>query len=146
LLNVNPNNVISLNTAGSGTGGDIGDAAGAGELGAGGVSVSLELATGGGNQGANTQVDIVAVTVPKAMATAGTGFSFDLPAQIRAALGTGAIRVTLADGRPLPDWIRFNPATQRFEASAVPDGGLPLRVLIRAGDKEVMVVISERAE
>ena len=119
------------------------------QLGAGGVSVSLE-STGGaggpGNQGANTQVDIVAVTVPKAMATTGTGFSFDLPAQVRATLGTGAVQVTLADGRPLPDWIRFNPATQRFEASAVPDGGLPLRVLIRAGAKEVMVVISERAE
>jgi hypothetical protein len=123
-----------------------------GQLGTGGVSVSLELAgsTGGaggpGNQGANTQVDMVAVTVPKAMATTGTGFSFDLPAQVRATLGTGAVQVTLADGRPLPDWIRFNPATQRFEASAVPDGGLPLRILIRAGDKEVMVVISERAE
>ena len=145
LLNVNPDNVIRFNTGASATGGDSGDAAGAGQVGAGGISVSLNLAPPG-NPEVGAQAGVVTVSVPKAMATAGSGFSFELPAQVRESVGTGAIQISLADGSPLPGWIQFNPVTQRFEAGAVPDGGLPLQVMLRSGNRQVLIAISERAE
>ena len=80
------------------------------------------------------------------MATAGAGFSFELPAQIRESLGSGEVRVTQADGNPLPGWIKFNPTSKTFEFNAVPDGGLPLQVSISSGATQVLVLISERKE
>ncbi len=142
LLNVNTALLIPLSGSGEGSG-DGGDASG--QLGAGGISISLDAAPSG-NPGRGVQNAVVTVSVPKAMATAGTGFSFELPAQVRESLGTGALQATLADGSLLPGWIQFNPITQRFEASTVPDGGLPLQVLIRTGTTQVLVVISERGE
>ena len=138
LLNANTALVIPL--SGSGEGG-----AASGQVGAGGISISLDTAPSG-NPASGVQGGVVSVSVPKAMATAGSDFSFELPTQVRESLGTGVLQATLADGNTLPSWIEFNPATQRFEAGAVPDGGLPLQVLIRAGTTQVLVVISERAE
>jgi len=135
LLNANPTIVIAL----AGSGGS------AGELGAGGISISLNM-TATANAVDGLPGGIVTVTVPRAMATSGTGFSFELAAQIRETLGTGAIQVSLADEKPLPGWIKFNSATQSFEAGAVPTGGLPLQILLRKGKKQVLIVISERAE
>jgi hypothetical protein len=135
LLNVNPVSVIPL----AGSGGV------SGELGAGGISISLNM-TSTANAADGVPSGIVTVSVPKAMATSGAGLSFELPAQVRESLGTGPIVVTLADGSPLPQWIQFNPATQRFEAGAVPDGGLPLQILLRRDKKQVLIAISERAE
>jgi hypothetical protein len=138
LLNVNPASVISLADSGGSDGAP-------GALGAGGISISLNMAPPG-NLTEGVPGGVATVSVPKAMATSGTGFGFELPSQVRDTLGTGAIQVTLADGSPLPAWIQFNPVTQRFEAGAVPDGGLPLQILLRLGRKQVLIVISERAE
>ena len=138
LLNVNPVLVIPL--AGSG-----GSGAALGQLGDAGISISLNMAPTG-NAVDGVPAGIVTVSVPMAMATSGAGFSFDLPAQVRESLGTGAIQVTLADGSPLPVWIQFNPVAQRFEVGAVPTGGLPLQILLRKENKQVLIVISERAE
>ena len=133
------------NVRGSAAGSDGGDATGAGQLGTGGISISLDTAPSG-NLGSGLQGGVVTVSVPKAMATAGSGFSFELPAQVRDSVGTGAVQATQADGNPLPGWIKFNSATQRFEAGIVPDQGLPLQVMISTGTTQVLVVISERAE
>jgi hypothetical protein len=131
LFNVNPALVISL--------------AGSGDGAAAGILISLNTAASG-NANDAAQNSVVTVSVPKAMATSGTGFGFDLPVQVRESLGTDAIQVTLADGSPLPRWIQFNPVTLRFEAGAVPDGGLPLQIMLRTGKRQVLIVISERTE
>jgi hypothetical protein len=133
------------NASGSAAGSKGGDVAGPGQVGAGGISISLDTALSG-NTSSGVQGGVVSVSVPKAMATAGSGFSFELPTQVRESVGTGTVQATQADGNPLPGWIKFNPATQRFEAGAVPDGGLPLQVMISTGATQVLVVISERAE
>ncbi|MCS6243907.1 MAG: hypothetical protein H2172_08650 [Opitutus sp.] len=142
IQNTSPETVITLSSGGAG---EVSEVTGPGQVGAGGISISLNTDSQG-NAGGGVQGDIVTVSVPKAMATAGSGFSFALPAQVREALGTGAITVSLADGSPVPDWMQFNPETRRFEAGAVPDGGLPLQVLIRSGNRQLLIVISERAE
>jgi hypothetical protein len=81
------------------------------------------------------------------MATAGTGFSFPLPAQVTdQAAGNAAISVTTSTGQPLPGWLQFNPETKAFVASAVPDGAFPMQVVVIVGGTRTTVVISERNE
>jgi hypothetical protein len=93
------------------------------------------------------QAGIIAVSVPRDMATAGSGFSFPLPAQIaETAAGNVPVRVTTLTGDPLPSWLRYVPETRTFVASAVPDGAFPIQILVSIGGQRTTVVISERAQ
>ena len=116
------------------------------QVGTGGITISLESAPGAGSGLSAPNAVVLTVSVPRAMATAGTGFSFDVPAQVRERVGSAEAVATRADGTALPDWLRFNPATLRFEAGAVPDSGLPLQVLISTNNTQVLIIISERQE
>jgi hypothetical protein len=89
---------------------------------------------------------IISVSVPKDMATAGAAFSFPLPEQITLNAGGNKIVVSLLNGRALPTWLKFVPATKTFVASAVPDGAFPIQVLVKVGGKVSTVVISARAQ
>jgi hypothetical protein len=83
------------------------------------------------------------------MATAGSGFSFPLPAQVTETANANTntkIEVTTAAGKPLPSWLKFNPETKAFAASAVPDGAFPIQVIVIVGGNRTAVVISERQE
>jgi autotransporter-associated beta strand protein len=42
------------------------------------------------------------------------------------------LTATLANGMPLPDWLKFDPETQTFSSSAVPNGAPDLQVRIQA--------------
>jgi hypothetical protein len=97
---------------------------------------------------------IVVVYVPKELATSGQGFSFRIPDSLfNAATETTATdtnpaapaRATLVNGEPLPRWLSFDPQTKVISASAVPDRGFPVEVVITEGRKVVTVVVSERA-
>jgi hypothetical protein len=77
----------------------------------------------------------------------GTGFSFQLPESLRGAAADGAaVQVNRDNGNPMPNWLKFDPSTLSFEASAVPDSGLPLQLVVTVAGQRVMVVISERTE
>jgi hypothetical protein len=90
---------------------------------------------------------MAAVSLPKSSATSGTGFSFELPSNIRELVQTpDNVQATLPNGAPLPAWLKFNAQTLRFEAAAVPDGAFPLQVAVQLGKQRVLVVISERTE
>ena len=89
---------------------------------------------------------IISVSVPKDMATAGSGFSFPLPEQITVNAAANNIGVTLVNGKALPTWLKFVPATKTFVAIAVPDGAFPVQLLVTAGGKVSTIVISARAE
>lgn len=92
------------------------------------------------------QSGIITVSVPKEMATAGSGFSFPLPAQVAEAAGNNPIQVTTIAGEPLPAWLRFNAETRMFVATAVPDGAFPIQLVVTIGGTRTTVVISERNE
>lgn len=92
------------------------------------------------------QAGIITVSVPKEMATAGSGFSFPLPAQVTENSAGTPVTVTTQAGEPLPRWLSFNPETKTFVASAVPDGALPMQVVVTVGGVRTTVVISERSE
>ena len=93
------------------------------------------------------QAGIITVSVPRAMATAGSGFSFALPAEVLESAGANTtIQVTTSSGQELPAWLKFDPVTKIFNASAVPDGALPMEVVVTVGGKRSTIVISERTE
>jgi hypothetical protein len=89
---------------------------------------------------------VITVSVPKGTATSGTGFSFQLPAELLALAGSDAVQVTTANGQPLPAWLKFDSATNAFIASAVPDGSFPMQVLVIIGNRRTTLIISERNE
>jgi hypothetical protein len=89
------------------------------------------------------QTGVVAVSVPPETATAGAGFSFVLPAELVMQLNS-QVTVSLEDGSPLPAWLRFDPVTGEFRATAVPDRAFPVRVRLDWSGQQLLVVISER--
>ena len=120
-----------------------GATAGPGTAGAGTVANSRGVIVVLADQPGADGMALTAVSVPEG--TAGTGFSFVLPISVRDLLATGAqVQVSLPDGGSLPAWLRFDPLTLRFDASATPAGALPMEVLLTAGDRRIRVVISER--
>jgi hypothetical protein len=118
------------------------DAGGGGPSAAGGSSsgVSIDVREGGGT------ILMAAVGLPKGAATVGAGFSFVLPQSVQSLARGSSVAPTLMDGSPLPTWLRFEPATMRFQATSVPDGAFPLQVMLVVGAQQVVVVISERTE
>ena len=122
----------SQSSASSGTGGPAN----------GGISVSLV------KEPSVQSTGIIAVSVPKEMATAGSGFSFPLPAQVTDQDSSAStIQVATTGGEPLPDWLRFNPEAKAFVASAVPDGAFPIQVVVTVGGtRTTVVIISVRNE
>ncbi len=129
----------SVNAPPSG-GGSSGATGSAGTIGSGGVSVSIV------REPSVQQSGVITVSVPKEMATVGSGFSFPLPTQIAESAGNTAIQVTTISGQELPTWLKFAPETKTFTASAVPDGAFPMQVVVTIGGYRTAIVISERAE
>ena len=90
---------------------------------------------------------LIAVSVPKAITTTGSGFSFPLPAQVvETAVNENSIQVTTATGQALPGWLNFNSQTKSFTVSAVPDGAFPIQVVVIVNGTRTTVMISERNE
>jgi hypothetical protein len=92
------------------------------------------------------QTGIITVSVPKEMATAGSGFSFPLPEQVAQGAGSSTVRVTTLTGQPLPTWLKYVSETKTFVASAVPDGAFPMQVVVTVGGVRTTIVISERLQ
>lgn len=90
------------------------------------------------------ETGVIAVSVPKEMATSGSGFSFPLPAQVvQGDGGNTTIKVTTEAGQPLPGWLHFVPETKSFAASAVPDGAFPIHIVVTVNGVQTTIVISE---
>ena len=90
-----------------------------------------------------SQMGLVSVVLPPQTSTAGTGFVFKLPEEVIPQLTT-EVKVTLANGAELPNWLKFNAQTGEFTATAVPDRAFPIQVSLSIGAQLLMVVISEK--
>ena len=104
-----------------------------------GISVSLVRPASLQQNGA------IAVSIPKEIANAGKGFGFPLPAQIveTAAVNRVPVQATLADGTPLPAWISYNADSKTFAVTRLPDGALPLQILLVIGSQRATMVMAE---
>jgi hypothetical protein len=47
------------------------------------------------------------------------------------------------DGKPLPDWLKYEPETKTFTAKDIPAGAFPLQLKVGSGGQETMMVIQE---
>jgi hypothetical protein len=87
------------------------------------------------------------VPVERALAIArkaeqANAFRYPLPANVRLA-GAGPVSIATADGQPLPSWLRFDPNTRSLVALEVPDGGLPMTVVITVGGRKFQLTVQE---
>ena len=59
-------------------------------------------------------------------------------------LGNTRLSILQVDGKPLPNWLRYEPDTKTFIATDVPAGAFPLQLKVSGGGQETMMVIREQ--
>jgi hypothetical protein len=93
----------------------------------------------------NGQTGLITVAVSPEAAAPGKSFSFSIEAHVSAGSSANTdVRVTQMDGKPLPDWLRYEPETKTFVATAVPPGAFPLQLKVGVAGVETMMVINEK--
>ena len=103
------------------------------------VSVSVNRAPSAAQSG------LVTVTVSSEVASTGKGFAFTLTDHIPAeAAKSTQVSVSQLDGKPLPDWLRYEPATQKVVATTPPPGAFPIQIKANLGGVETVIVITEQ--
>jgi filamentous hemagglutinin family protein len=105
-----------------------------------GISVSLE------REPSVQQSGIVTVSIPREMTVAGSSFGFSLPPRISEAAGNMPVQITLIEGDPLPGWLSFDQETKRFIATRMPEGVLPIRLVVTIRGIRTTIVIAKRSE
>jgi hypothetical protein len=91
------------------------------------------------------QAGLITVAVSAEAATPGSSFSFSLDSHVpTAAAANTDVRVTQVDGKPLPDWLRYEAGTKTFVATTVPPGAFPLQLKVGIGGVETVMVINEK--
>lgn len=92
-----------------------------------------------------TVAGLVAVTVPAGSTTTGSGLIVQLPAEVVTSVDT-ATSMTLPNGQQLPSWIRFSRDEKAIVLGAVPEGGLPIQLVLRTANQRVVFQISEEGK
>ena len=91
------------------------------------------------------ETGLITVAVSSEAAAPGRSFSFSLEAHVTAATSANTdVRVTQVDGKPLPEWLRYEPSTKTFIATSVPPGAFPLQLKVGVGGVETLMVINEK--
>ncbi len=94
---------------------------------------------------ANGQTGLITVAVSSEVAAPGRSFSFSIESHVPAgSSSTTAVRVTQMDGKPLPNWLRYEPDTKTFVATSVPPGAFPLQLKVGVAGVETVMVINEK--
>jgi hypothetical protein len=107
--------------------------------GEGAVSIAVSRPASG------NQTGLITVAVPAETAAPGRSFSFSIEAHVPATAAASAdVRVTQADGKPLPEWLRYEASTKTFVATSVPPGAFPLQLKVGIGGVETLMVINEK--
>jgi hypothetical protein len=91
------------------------------------------------------QSGLVTVTVSAEAAASGKGFAFSLDEHLPAEVAKSAqVRVSQLDGKPLPEWLRYEPSTQKVLAVSPPAGAFPIQIKASVGGVETVIVITEQ--
>jgi hypothetical protein len=92
------------------------------------------------------QAGLITVAVSAETAAPGRSFSFEIdPKAVSNPSSTAPLKVSQVDGKPLPDWLRYEPETKSFIAKEVPAGAFPLQLKVASGGQETVMVIQEQA-
>ena len=91
------------------------------------------------------QTGLITVAVSPEVASPGRSFSFSIESYVPAtAPAPTDVRVTQVDGKPVPEWLRYEPATKTFVATTVPPGAFPLQLKVGIAGVENLMVINEK--
>lgn len=101
-----------------------------------------------GRPAANGQTGLITVAESTEIASAGKSFSFELdPKLVANQASDTAMKISQLDGKPMPDWLRFNADTKTFTATDIPAGVFPLQLRVASGgQKSVMVIQAQDAK
>jgi hypothetical protein len=104
-------------------------------------SVSIAVA----RPASGNQTGLITVAVSAETAAPGRSFSFSIEFHVPAtAVASADVQVTQADGKPLPEWLRYEASTKTFVATSVPPGAFPLQLKVGIGGVETLMVINEK--
>jgi hypothetical protein len=92
-----------------------------------------------------TVAGLVAVTIPAGSTTTSAGLIVQLPAEVVASVDS-VTNITMPNGQQLPGWIRFSRDEKAIVLSAVPEGGLPVQLVLSMGSQRVVFQISEEGK
>jgi hypothetical protein len=91
------------------------------------------------------KLHVFMVFAPEGMA--GESLELELPEQARALFNANArLTVSLADGSALPGWLVFDPRARKLRAKRVPQGALPLEIMIRGNGQGVLLVVQQMVD
>jgi hypothetical protein len=106
----------------------------------GGSAVTISVA----KPASSGQAGLISVAVSSEVAAPGSSFSFSIESHVPAAAATAEVKVTQVDGKPLPEWLRYEAGTKTFVATTVPPGAFPLQLKVGIGGVETLMVINEK--
>ena len=92
-----------------------------------------------------SQTGVIQVQVPSEAATAGKSFTFELdPHAVAGHPADAPMKISQMDGKPMPNWLKFDAATKTFVANDVPASAFPLQLKVTVGTTETVMVIKEK--
>ena len=98
-----------------------------------------------GKQSSAKEPGLITVAVSSETAASGRSFSFELDLNAADTQQTStSLNILQSDGKPLPNWLRYDTDTKTFIATEVPAGAFPLQLKVSGGGQETMVVIREQ--
>jgi hypothetical protein len=134
---VQPAKLNAASTSGAGST-ESASASASGAKGGSAVSISVAKPASSGQAG------LISVAVSSEVAAPGSSFSFSIETHVPAAAVTADVKVTQVDGKPLPEWLRYEASTKTFVATTVPPGAFPLQLKVGIGGVETLMVINEK--
>ena len=88
---------------------------------------------------------LVNVVVPQAAVRGGSALVVNLPESVTRQPGNASANAnaTLTNNRPLPSWIKYDPAQRTLVVESTPSTSLPVTVTLTVGGQRTNVVVSE---
>jgi hypothetical protein len=91
-----------------------------------------------------TQTGVIQVQVASEAAAPGKSFSFAIePHAVAGNTPDAPVKISKMDGKPLPNWLRYDAANKTFTATEVPPGAFPLQLKVSVGNVESVILIQE---
>jgi hypothetical protein len=92
-----------------------------------------------------SQTGVIQVQVAPEAAAPGKSFSFELdPHAVAGHAADAPVKIAQMDGKPLPNWLRYDATNKIFTANEVPAGAFPLQLKVSVGNTESVVLIQEK--
>jgi hypothetical protein len=108
-----------------------------------GTSVSVSVA----RAPSASQSGLIQVNVAAEAAAPGKSFTFELdPHALTGHEGSAPVKIAQPDGKPMPNWLKFDAASKTFTANDVPAGAFPLQLKVSVGNTESVMVIQEKPQ